>query len=526
MPATTDRLNNQNISTWHQNGPFPVDLVYRARQRGQLGFDLHNQSVEEVQHIIRECLTEGKRFRAIGSLWSLNDIAINNSRLHWNTDLDMRLNITDDLLHNNCNIASDNLVFAQCGTTVNQLSGFLERKGKSLKVSGGSNGQTIAGAISTGVHGGAIDRQCISDYVRGLHLVIGPDAADRVYLERASSPVLNDVFAGKIDSRVIRDDDLFNAAVVGLGSFGFIAAVILEVEDIFSLRRYVRPIEYNDAIQLMHTLDFEHSNFIIQEEIDPQGKPIRPYHFKTYINQYTKQSVAEVIYRIPYEKTKRPEFTIDKDLHPDLLRVMHWAIDQSEGKVIKLLTRLLQGSAMPNPKKETKPKVGTLSDIFHSIEYVQPGFSWAFGVDQALLPQAMDVFLNVYKNYKVPGLSAIKLVRKSDSTIGFTKFPVTAVIHTDGVQWEATGNLHTQEYVQTELIKAFLSNGIEFTLHWGKNGDWAYPGLIDHMFQHKDDEWANQRSRLLRYEMAEMFSNDFIRRLGLANYNRGIPVIT
>ena len=372
-------IRNQ-LYTWHQTGPFPITTRWVVKQNGFKNLDLHNESVHEIQQLLLQCQEAGQRFRAYGSLWSLNDIAFNGSWVLNNTDMDMRLPISDGNMHSNSKLTHDNLVFAQCGTTVNQLTSYLEDRGKSLKVSGGSNGQTIVGATSTGVHGGAFDHQCTSDYIKGIHLIIGPEAEDRIYLERASEPVLNDTFAQSINSRIVRDDDIFNAAIVGLGSFGFIAALVLEVEDIYSLKRYVRSINYNDAIKLLETLDFESSNFKISEETDHQNRPIRPYHFKTYINQYTKDCVAEVIYKIPHQNTLYPEIEIGTQLHPDLFRLMRWALDKSDMQVTKLLTRLLQGSAMPNPKNNPEAVIGTLGDIFHAVDFQQPGFSWALGV--------------------------------------------------------------------------------------------------------------------------------------------------
>ncbi len=522
MKISTDRISAFELNNWHETGPFPVDMVYKARQDNTDSLNAHVQSVQEIQKLLAECLNEGKRFRAMGSRWSLNDIAFNNSRVHWNTEMNIILPVSSASLHNASTINAENLIFTQCGATINELTSYLEQRHKSLLVSGGSNGQTIAGAISTGVHGGAFDHQCISDYVKGLHLVTGPQKEDSIYLERQSEPILNEDFANSLNCRVIRDDDLFNAALVSLGSFGFIAAIILQVEDIYSLKRYIKNIEYNDAMQLMSTLDFEHSEFSIDSEKNAGGKPKRPYHFKTYVNQYTKQCVAEVIYKIPFQKSTRPEYVIKKEMHPDLFRYMNWLVEKTRGNVVKLLTRIMQGNVFPNPKKETKPVIGTLGDTFHSVDYIQPGFSWAFGVDSTQLKNAMEVWLSVFKTHKVPGLSAIKLVRQSHSTLGFTRFPITAVIHMDGVQWTANGDLWPQEQVQKELIKAFMQNGIHFTLHWGKNAAWDYPGLLDYMYQLKDDEWVNQRSRLLRYETADLFSNDFLRRIGLAGYNRSV----
>ncbi|TRX54895.1 FAD-binding protein [Fulvivirga sp. M361] len=519
MKISTDRIPRTELSTWHSNGPFPIELMYRAQQKGEVSYDLHYATVIEIQGLLKECLEEGKRFRAIGSRWSLNDIAFNGSRIHANAALDIRLPITSDQLHlANQTIKYDNLVFSQCGATVNQLNVFLEDRQKSLKTCGGSNGQTIAGVISTGVHGSGLERQCMSDYVRGMHLIIGPEENDRVYIERDSEPILNDEFVtNQLRSRVIRNDALFNAALVGLGSFGFIAAVVLEVEDIYSLKRYIKPIEYKDAIQLLQTLDFKNSAFQVKEELNDEGEPIIPYHFKPYINQYTKKNtVAEVIYKIPYQAGTRSEYDIATELHPDMFSIIHWALEKSEGKLTRLITKLLQGQVFPDPKKEIKPVIGTLGDIFHPVDFDSPGFSWAIAVDHSKISDAMAVFCGIFKNHKVPGLSAIKLVQQTKSTLGFTRFPLSAVIGLDGIQWNPFGDLRSQEEVEQVIIETFVNAGIEFTVHWGKNTDWNRPDLVKTMYGNdKVNEWKLQRNNLLRPEMMEVFDNDFLQRVGL-----------
>jgi hypothetical protein len=45
------------------------------------------------------------------------------------------------------------------------------------------------------------------------------------------------------------------------------------------------------------------------------------------------------------------------------------------------------------------------------------------------------------------------------------------------------------------------------------------------MYPTEKDEWIKQRSRLLRPEMADMFSNDFLNRLGLDAYINGMEAI-
>ena len=127
----------------------------------------------------------------------------------------------------------------------------------------------------------------------------------------------------------------------------------------------------------------------------------------------------------------------------------------------------------------------------------------------------MNTWLKVFATHKAPGLSAIKLVRKTKATIGFHKFAVTAVIHMDGIQWAPKED---QQRIQKKIVQAFIDDGIEFTLHWGKNAAWDYPSLLEIMYPTEKDEWIKQRNRLLRPEMAKMFSNDFLSRIGLNSY--------
>src|SRR5690606_27362393 len=105
-----------------------------------------------------------------------------------------------------------------------------------LRASGGSNGQTIEGATATGTHGAAIYTGAVHDAIVGLHIVTG--ANSHVWLERGSYPVASDSFINSIGATAIKDDEMFNAAVVSFGSFGVIHGVMVETEPIYLLSAY------------------------------------------------------------------------------------------------------------------------------------------------------------------------------------------------------------------------------------------------------------------------------------------------
>ena len=120
-----------------------------------------------------------------------------------------------------------------------ELNAYLEliprtdAKRRAIQAAGIGNGQTVAGSVSGNTHGSQITFGAMPDCVAGLHLATG--AGQTLWIERKSKPVVNDAFVAKIGARLIRDDDIFNAAVVSFGTFGIIAAIAVETTPIYQL---------------------------------------------------------------------------------------------------------------------------------------------------------------------------------------------------------------------------------------------------------------------------------------------------
>ena len=145
-------------------------------------FETYNDATKELQGIIKTCLQDGKRLRAHGSLWSLSTAAVTDGRLIDTTTLRVASSTGGpDVPAYAGDVAK--LRFVECGNTVSALNNYLFAAGLSIKASGSNNGQTIAGALSTGTHGGAYKFGAISEMVVGLHLITGPNK--HVYLERS-----------------------------------------------------------------------------------------------------------------------------------------------------------------------------------------------------------------------------------------------------------------------------------------------------------------------------------------------------
>src|SRR3954452_260434 len=219
--ATTIKHEIGTWDTFHKNGPWPTKVLYETmlEAKGNMPSitDRYNDAATEIQRLIKVALDNGEGFRAYGSAWSMSHVVHQKDNMHFNSAMNLKKVIDADEWHPDSSYLRQDLFLFECGNIIKEISFFLLNNGKSLKTTGASNGQTIAGCISTGVHGSSIDVGSVQDSVVGLNLIIGNDADDIVYIERHTKPALNDVFESRIKARVIRNDDLFNAALVSLG---------------------------------------------------------------------------------------------------------------------------------------------------------------------------------------------------------------------------------------------------------------------------------------------------------------------
>lgn len=514
--SRTTKLSLNEWDTLHNNGPWKLKTLYKTKLEASSlmpsDIDRYNDAAQEIQRLLTETKNKNEGFRAYGSAWSMSNIAHQKDRMHFNAHMNTYFSFKDQDLHALSRYAAENLFLFQCGNIIKEISEKLEGHGKSLKTTGASNGQTIAGCISTGVHGSAVNVGSVQDYVVGLNLIIGPNPGDIVYLERHTKPALNDVFAQKLRSRVIRNDGLFNAVLVGLGSFGFIHGVVIETQNLFLLKRYVKKIKKETALELAEKLDFK-SFKGIPEEIKSSGETNVPYHYKVFINQYRedkdKDYVVEFMYKKPFKLNYPDPFpVIKKSIYRDLINVAV-EIGSRVPSTIPLFINALKKSILP---KVDEISMGTLAETFWDAPYQGPAFAISFGVDHTDAKEALKILSKIsIDEGPMPGIFAMRFIKKSDATLSFARFPTTCMIEIDGVLWNEKKKLGTLKDLSRKMIEALQLHGIAFTLHWGKNADWSFPGLVDHMYGQDAVNWRKYRCALLSEDMQKLFLNDFLK---------------
>lgn len=469
----------------HETFTLPIDDLYNlGNDNTDNILNDYNTSTKGIQKIIGDAVANKKRLRALGGEWSWTKIAATNGILLNTKPLNLSFNVTAPSVNANYKGLPEDLHFAQCGVSVQELSERLREKNRSLKTTGASNGQTIAGAMSTGTHGSAIDFGAIPEFVAGLHIITS--STKHVWLERKSYPVASASFVQKINAELIQDDDLFNAALVSFGSFGFIHGVMIETTPLFLYEAYrFRTADTYPLFKLMETLDFTNSFLPYKSE--------RPYHFQVLINQYDLKDgpYVNAMYKRAFDPAYTPPtVSIPKVSAGDDAPAFIGTITQELPAIVPLVVNaLIKKQYMPYDK----PVWGTHAEIFSNTNLHGKVMSTAIGIPLNQVLKVKDLLLELNKT-KGPfsGVLAFRFVKTSTATIGFTQFtPATCVIELDGVFSEQTMAFY--KAVWDELEK----QNIPYTVHWGKMCELNQVRLKK-MYGDKIDHWKAARNKLFR----------------------------
>lgn len=497
------RTKGKSWENWHQT------VKGKVKERIELWngdpdastFEGYRATNDVLKQLMAQARDEQVSFRAVGGGWSFSPIAFSDGLLLNTMFINYRFRARPEFMHANSTFQPANLKFLQCGNSIARLNEVLVTDGKSLKTSGASNGQTIAGALSTGVHGSALHVGSIQETVRALHVVTGPD--DHVWLERATQPVFADSFAQSLGARVIRDDAMFNAALVSFGCFGFIHGVVLEIEDQFFLQvfRFGHALDEN-LWRALSALDFSALPL-------PRG-PDGLYHFQVVINPNDIGWGPRVT--VMYKRQ-----TIPADSHP-VERGSQWGPGDDAAEVIGKVFDLTGNLTMPIVNKLVRElykdidnQCGKLGEIFSNTRTRGKNLSCAMGVPLANVRTALEALLAMNKSNRFPGLFALRFVKGTDATLGFTHFkPHTCILEMDGPESKAVRKFY-------DLARdKFIELGIPFTYHWGKMQS-VNSGLLMRQYgQNRIDEWKGQRKSLIPdAAIRKVFENQMVRDLGL-----------
>ncbi|RKH65686.1 FAD-binding protein [Corallococcus llansteffanensis] len=504
MPPIIHKSDLKQWQNWHQTYSQKLELlvdVWNANA-SQSTTEGYSDTTRGLQGLIAQALREGLEIRALGAGWSFST-APATSGLLVNTK-PLNYLFPTPRTHPSYAGSRDNLLFVQCGNSVAELNHFLEEKmGKALPTSGASNGQTIAGAIATGTHGSSLDFGAMQDFVAGLHLVVSPER--HVWLERASSPTISDDIPQKMGAELIRDDALFNAALVSLGSFGIVHGVLLVAEDRYYLQAYRQRMPLTDGLwRAMDQLDFSGVQL-------PGSTGQKPYHLQFVINPHELERGVYVTAMYKHAQCppgSRPPSPGSKLTPGDsALEIVGVLTDMVSDLTIPVLGRLLDRFY-----GEYSDICGTPGQMFTDTSTRGKAFGSALGIPLGQVRKTVETALAINREYAFPGLLALRYVMSSKATLAFTdRAPMTCVLDIDGA-----GSARTKTYCQ-KVWQQLTEQQVPYTLHWGKINHLDGARVRSMYGPERVAAWLKARQALLTSPaLRAAFSNDYLRTLGLA----------
>ena len=178
---------------------------------------------------IKQASVDQLKVKAVGSGHSFTGIAlttgvqINLSRYNRIVDIDReKLQVT-----------------VQVGKVVSELNVELWQNGLSMSNLGDIGYQTVAGALSTGTHGSGIKFGCLSSQVVGARVITGEGEVAECSKDH--------------------DNDIFQSAIIGVGSAGLLSTVTLQLEPAFNLHS-VKTVESLASILENHEQEIRNND--------------------------------------------------------------------------------------------------------------------------------------------------------------------------------------------------------------------------------------------------------------------------
>ena len=227
------------------------------------------ESLAELAEIVVEAERVGATVRAVGSGHSWSDAALTAGFLVEPKGLARPLELETELLRDA--VDPDRLVRVGSGMRVRELNAHLAGRGLALSQMGGYDAQTIAGVISTSTHGSGIGLGPFPDFVRSLDLVASGGAVHRI--EPADGPTDPQAFARRhSDRRLVQDDRVFDAALVGIGCMGLVHSVVLEVSPAYWLTEVRTPSTWERVRSDLEAGDVLRSNRHYEIYLNPHGE--------------------------------------------------------------------------------------------------------------------------------------------------------------------------------------------------------------------------------------------------------------
>ncbi len=457
-------------------------------------------SLGEIEHIVQQAIDHGAEVRAVGSGHSFSDAPRAPGYLIDMDHLDKveKYAFSDNDMH----------FEVECGIKIRDLNRLLDKEyNLAISTMGGIDHQSISGAVSTGTHGSSLDFGAISKMVKSMVLVThdlsDPMKVETLRIEPKNGPTIE---AGYQGPRLIKDDDLFNSALVSFGTMGIIYSLVVEAEPLFYLQ------------ETKVLLDWPELKAMLQEEklFEDQRSVFtltNPYHFEG-------QRLSMIAYHkeVPDSSRKSGKFwrrikrlTRSFAFHAASIFpfAMWWIVYKINSKPESV--RKLLHSALKSQRDEVYINKG-YKVTYQGLDYVKErGCDCEMSVEMDsegkyldLVEELMDFLEEIHQKYKLQITSPVGLrfVKESDAHMTPESGRRTCYIDLP-ILVKTLGRETTVSLIQ----KFLMDRGAR--PHWGKLNKPLTVTQVEKLYP----DYQKFKVNVEKYNPHHLFSNTFSRRV-------------
>ncbi len=521
---------------YHENQSFTIAeqaTFRRDAAPAASGPEAFARTAPVMQQHVAAATARKVRAGVLGATWSWSGL-IGNPALQLATcELDALHAVPQGDLHAGSLLDAGYLAYVGGGCGLSQLVKWAEQRGRSISICGSYLGQTVAGAMATGVNGSTLGQGGFQNQIRGIHLVTGPGHS--VWIEDPGAPALSDATALAFADEVIRDTELFAASLVHLGAMGIVNGVLFELVDkdlfyVVRLKRTVDPqwlglVEAAQYTQIAQGMGLAEDPVYYEVQIDPYDPWGTPALHSFYYRHEGGAAVAAAALAPGGVAALRQVH----DLLPAPTEVATFAGPASPPILPDLYAVYAAEFAevLPpgqNPQAELRSwgdlHKGCPNPRTHSIIY-----DAALAIDQNRIVEAVTAMTSYLQQrlHELPPqqqlrhmIYTLRFVDKSAGLMGYTRFDRSVVIDLHGLKispltLRAAG----------DSIAALAAKGIAFCQHWGKftpdTSDWVTREFGPGNPLAPLARWQAARARLLGPATEPVFRNEALVNWGLVS---------
>ncbi|KAF7553052.1 hypothetical protein G7Z17_g3925 [Cylindrodendrum hubeiense] len=422
------------------------------------------RSLNDLLSAVKTAQSNKSTMRAVGSGHSFSDVSPTDGILLDPHKMNQVLKIDTTVLKDPSSVSG--LVSVESGITIANLNSYLDSQDVALANMGAYDGQTLAGAISTGTHGTGVTFGPIASSVRALVLVSSDGTVYQIEPSKGiTDPAKFASSSNPYKVQLKQDDDWFNTTLVAMGCTGLIYSYMIGVVPAFHLQEFRKAYTWDE---LKAGLNEGASSSVLMKH--------RGYEIN--MNPYADENGVRKCIQVTHDETSLAACGNRGILNwlggiistiPGAEAILVWALNKWPGKSLAVINDAI--GALVTPRKELNgyiDKSFKVLDVGSAVNSLKAyAMELSMPCDKSLVANVeklLDVLAEqAKKNQYLAGPLNLRFVAESNAYLAPQANRVTCMVEMDTLVGIKTSQTLLKDYVKTKMC----TPGSGIRVHWG-----------------------------------------------------------